>query len=124
MDTRSLNRISMVVVACAAALPVVAWIAFGLTSFIGAEVGAAVALANWFSLRHILIKVQNGTARTQTKLMTLLVLKMFALFAIVGALVATNAVDAKGFAMGISSLVLGVLLGSLGTARELAAEES
>ena len=124
MDTRTLNRISMVVVACAAALPVVAWMAFGLKSFVGAEVGAVEAVANWFSLRYILVKVQNGTARTQTKLMTLLVLKMFALFAIVGVLVATSAVDAKGFAMGVSTLVLGVLLGSLGTARDLAAEEN
>ncbi|MBK8170026.1 MAG: hypothetical protein IPK60_06745 [Sandaracinaceae bacterium] len=120
MDNRSLNRISLVVIACAAALPVVAWVALGLSVFIGAEVGAVLSVANWFSLRYIIKKVQTGTTRTQTGLMMLLIGKMFALLAIVGVLLINKMVNATGFAIGVSSLVLGVLLGSLGAARDLA----
>lgn len=123
MDTRSINRITLVIVACAAALPVVAWGTMGLHAFIGAEVGAVLSVINWFSLRYIITRVQNGTARTQTSLMVLLVLKMFALLTIVGVLLVNKIVDAPGFAVGISALVVGALLGSVGASRELTAVE-
>jgi len=113
MDRRALERITTYI-AFSAAIAVTSSFAFGGVRFgTGALVGAVVALLNWASLRWILRRVQEGSARTRAVLMTLLAGKMGVLAAIVWLVIGRLNVDAAGFGLGLGALVVGLTLGAL-----------
>lgn len=85
---------------------------FGAVAAQSAGVGTVVALGNWFLLRFIVGRVVSGDVRGQAKFSLLLVAKMGALFGVVFVLIRTGLVQAVPFTAGLSSLVIGALLGS------------
>jgi len=125
MDSLILNRITIYIAAFGAVLSAFAFLVAGPVTGVGAVVGASIALLNWAALRWVISRVRRGNTRTRAGLMVLLVLKMAALIALSWALITRWDVDAVGFAIGTSSLVAGVLLGSsrAGAAEEQAARE-
>ena len=126
MDSHILNRITIYIAAFGALLSAFAFLVAGPVTGVGAVVGASIALLNWLALRWVISRVRRGSTRTRTGLMILLVLKMAALIALSWALITRWDVDALGFAIGTSSLVAGLLLGSAraGAADEHAREEA
>lgn len=115
MDRRALERITKYI-AMSAMIAVAASYALGGARFgTGALVGAAVALLNWASLRWILRRVQEGSARTRTALMVLLAGKMGALGAVVWVVLRVLHLDAGGFGLGLGALVVGLVVGGLGS---------
>jgi hypothetical protein len=78
-----------------------------------ATIGAAVALANWYLLRFIVGKVVDGDVRGQAKFSLLLVAKMAALMGLVFVLIHARLVQPVAFTAGLSSLVVGSILGSI-----------
>lgn len=113
MDRRALERITTYI-AFSAAIAVTASYAFGGLRFgTGALVGAVVALLNWASMRWILRRVQEGSARTRAALLVLLAGKFAALAAIVWIVVGRLHVHAGGFGVGLGALVVGLTLGGL-----------
>ncbi len=125
MDSRTLNRITLHVAAAGALLSGGAFLVVGGALAVGTLVGSVVALVNWLALRWVIGRVARGSTGTRTGLMALLVLKMAALIALCWALVVRWDVHALGLGIGMSSLVIGVLLGaSRGETRaEMAREE-
>lgn len=126
MESRTLNRITLHVAAVGAVLSGGAFLVVGGAPAVGTLVGAVVAVANWLALRWVIGRVAKGSARTRAVLMTLLALKMGALMAVCYALIVRFDVHAIGFTVGISSLVVGLLLGATtgATRAEVAGEES
>ena len=113
MDRRALERITTYI-AASAAIAVTASYALGGARFgLGALVGAIVALLNWASLRWIMRRVQQGSARTRAALMMLLAGKMGVLAVIVWIVVGRLHLSAGGFGLGLGALVVGLTLGGL-----------
>ncbi len=113
MDRRALERITTYI-AVSAAIAATASYAFGGARFgLGALVGAVVALLNWASLRWIMRRVQQGSARTRAALMVLLAGKMGVLAVIVWIVVGRLHLSAGGFGLGLGALVVGLTLGGL-----------
>ena len=116
MDRRALERITSYI-AVSAAIAVTASFGFGgLRLGTGALIGAVVALLNWVSMRWILRRVQEGSARTRAALMALLTGKMGLLGLVVWIVVGRLHADATGFAIGLGALVVGLTLGGLASA--------
>jgi hypothetical protein len=88
---------------------VYAWL--GRAAAQSAAVGAGVALCNWYLLRFIVARVVSGNVRSQAKFSLLLVAKMGALMGLVLVLIRGGLVQPVAFTAGLSSLVVGALLG-------------
>ena len=113
MDRRALERITSYIAVCAAIAVAASYALGGARLGTGALVGAVVALLNWASLRWIVRRVQQGSARSRAVLMTLLAAKMGVLAAIVWIAVGRFQVHPAGFGLGLGALVVGLTLGSL-----------
>jgi len=116
-EQRVVRRVSLTIVVLAALAPVVALLtgASGHT-IVGIVLGGLLSAGNFLAIERISARVVRGTVRTQTLLMGLLVLKMSALMVLVYLLVRTFGVDAIGFVIGLSTLVLGLGLEGLRSA--------
>ncbi len=113
MDRRSLDLITLYVVALAALGSAGAWLVLGSTVGTGAVTGAGLSLANWLALRWLLGRVIASGSRSKGGLMALLVIKMLVLVTVVGLLVLRAVVSPVGLAIGLSALVVGLFAGAM-----------
>lgn len=113
MDRRAFERITTYIAVSAVIAVVGSYALGGLRLGTGALLGAVVALFNWASMRWIMRRVQQGSARTLVVLMPLLVGKLGLLAAVVWIVVGVLHADAAGFALGLGALVVGLTLGGL-----------
>jgi hypothetical protein len=86
---------------------------FSAEAAVSATVGAVVALANWFLLRFIVGRVFDSGVRRQAVFSVVLFVKLGGLIALVFFLLRSGLVLPVPFTIGVSSLALGTLLGSL-----------
>ena len=120
MNPIATQKITMLVVAMAAATSVASFFVASHALFVGALCGSVLSIANWLALRYTLSRIETASDSAQASLMMMLVLKMSALIAVVGLLIVKAKVDPVGLAFGLSTLVLGVLFGSAGAMNTLA----
>lgn len=114
MERQAVRRIGIWIGALAVVFPVVALLAGSRTqTIVGIAVGGLLAALNFIAIERIASKVVRGSVRTQAILMGLLVLKMSALMVLVYFLVRKVGVDAVGFVIGLTTLVVGVLFEAL-----------
>lgn len=73
---------------------------------LGIGVGALVAVANFWALRYLAARLFTGDARTKGMAMVLFSVKFVALATVVWVLLSTVRMDAVGFMVGISVVVL------------------
>jgi len=122
----TIHRITLAVPALGLASVVLAFLLGDARVGIAASVGAVVALANWMSLRWLVGRATQGTVRSRNGLMVLLGAKMLLLGLVCWGLLARFGLEPFGFAIGLSSLVGGIFLGSVfvSSARPALGEES
>jgi hypothetical protein len=85
-------------------------------------VGSALALVNLLVLRTIVWRVVSGDIHAKLPLVALIFLKMGAFMALVFWLIAKHWVEPVAFTVGLSSLVVGLIAGSLFRTREQRSE--
>ncbi|MEM9192071.1 MAG: ATP synthase subunit I [Myxococcota bacterium] len=120
--TDAVGKIAMYIAACGAIISGAVFLVFGAEAGVGAMVGAAVATLNALAMRWMIRKVLGGSSAARTTVMILLGFKMAILGAICYALIAIVKIDAIGFAIGLSALVFGILLGGRAAQDELSEE--
>ncbi|MGD8858656.1 MAG: hypothetical protein PVI30_01500 [Myxococcales bacterium] len=76
-------------------------------------VGAVLGVANWVALRYIVARVVGGSVQRQAGFMFVLMLKMGALAALCFLLIRAQVVSPLPFLIGLSTLVVGAIGGSL-----------
>jgi len=76
-------------------------------------VGAALALVNLVVLRSIVLRVVSGDIHTKLPLLALIFLKMGVLMFLVYLFITKQWVEPIAFTIGLSSLVVGLISGSL-----------
>lgn len=108
-EQRTVRRVSVQIAMLALLAPIVA-AALGAPRrmILGIVLGGLLAAANFLAIERISARVVRGTVRTQSILMALLVLKMTAVMVLVYVLLRTFGVDAVGFVIGLSTLVVGL----------------
>jgi hypothetical protein len=112
MNAKVVERLTWFILGLGVAVTAAAYALHGRMAGQSAAAGAGVALGNWFLLRFILARVISGSMRSKAAFSGLLVVKMGALMGIVFVLLHNRWVDALPFTLGVSSLVVGSLLGS------------
>jgi hypothetical protein len=75
--------------------------------------GVAIALANWFALRMLVDRLLGGSIRRQAGLALVLIAKVGAFMGAVFILLQGGYVQPIPFTFGVSSLMVGPILGSL-----------
>lgn len=113
MNTRLLDRIAHIVALSGVLLIVIAGLLYGLPGVLGAFVGAVVANLNWLAIRWLTTSVARGDIRRKNKLMVLLGFKTVAVLGMCWLLLTRLGLDARGFVIGITALVVGVVIGPL-----------
>ncbi len=96
-----------------------AYVLEGTSGAMGATLGALLALGNWVSLRWIRRRMETGTETTQRNMALLLVGKMMAMVALCGLIIAILHINAIGFALGLSTLVLATVVGGMMEAQQV-----
>jgi hypothetical protein len=76
-------------------------------------VGSALALVNLVVLRSIVLRVVAGDIHTKTPLLALIFIKMGVLMFLVYLFISKQWVEPIAFTIGLSSLVVGLISGSL-----------
>jgi hypothetical protein len=112
MNAKVAERLTWYILGLGLAVTVGAYAVSGRTAGQSAAAGSAVAVGNWFLLRFILTRVVAGSMRSKAAFSGLLVVKMGALMGIVFVLLHNRWVEPLAFTAGVSSLVVGSLLGS------------
>jgi hypothetical protein len=77
---------------------------------VGVAVGSLVAAANFLAFERISVWVVRGSVRAGGLLMALLVVKMTVAMVVVFLIIRAFGVDAIGFVIGLSTLVVGLLV--------------
>ncbi|MBZ0116517.1 MAG: hypothetical protein K8H88_05975 [Sandaracinaceae bacterium] len=116
MDARALDRIARYVGLSGALLSAIAFLLGGAALGAGALVGAAMALANWQAVRWLGKQLLKANDKGKMIWGTLLAVKMTAVLVIVWLVLSTGWVDPVGFAIGMSALVVGALIGAFTSA--------
>ena len=117
MDARAtFRRITVHVAAASGLLAAVALVVGGVASGLSALVGGGLAVANWLAMRWVGARLLVANERGRALLARLLAAKMAALLGVAALILSTGVVDATGFTVGLSGLVLGVLSGAFRTA--------
>ncbi|HHH31729.1 MAG TPA: hypothetical protein ENK57_25730 [Polyangiaceae bacterium] len=115
-DPKTMQRITGYVVGASALLVLTALMVGGVEMAIAAVVGGVFSVANWVALRwvggRLVVANDKGRAVWGTLLAAKMALSMF----LVWAILATGVVDPIGFAIGLSGLVLGILVGTFHSA--------
>jgi len=105
-------------VACFGAAISLASLAFGGTfSGFSSAVGAVLALFNLVVLRSIVLRVVSGDIHTKMPLVALIFLKMGSFMFLVFWFISKHWVEPLSFTLGLSSLAIGLITGSLFAAR-------
>ncbi|MBK8590905.1 MAG: ATP synthase subunit I [Sandaracinaceae bacterium] len=97
----------------AAVLVVLSFAAIGVPTGIGALVGSAVAVANWFLLRISLSKLVDARVEQRAGITLLLCLKLGLTGVVAFIAIRRLHVDPLGFMIGFGALVLGILTASI-----------
>ena len=118
----ALERITRTVAIAALAIALVAFLLGGTPTLIGALAGGALAIANARAIAWVAARVIEGTTRTRAVLLSLLGAKTAILGTCVYVLAKVFHLDGFGLCLGLSALVLGMLVASLGIARAAAQE--
>ena len=111
-DGLTFRRITAYVVGASVALTLASLLFSGATTAIGAAVGGALAVANWFAMRFVGKRLLVANDKGRMVWGGLLGLKMLVLMIVAWAVLATGVVDPIGFSVGLGSLVLGILAGA------------
>jgi hypothetical protein len=90
-----------------------AFMGLGMDAGIGALVGLAVSVGNFWALTFLTGRIFASGGRKQTAMVGLLMLKIGFLAAICFVLIARLGVDGLGFAIGCSALVVAIFATSL-----------
>jgi hypothetical protein len=80
---------------------------------LSAAAGAALALLNLLVLRTLVLRVMEGEIHRKMSLLFLIFLKMGAFLTLVSLAIARHWVEPIAFTVGLSSLVVGLITGSL-----------
>ena len=113
MNSQLNERITHVVAVAGVAMVIVAYLMWGTDAALGAFGGALVALANWGVIRWVSTRVTDQHVTGRGRLFGLLAVKTAALMGVCWLLLARVGLDPKGFMVGISALVLGIIVGPL-----------
>lgn len=97
----------------AAVLVALSFGAIGVPAGIGAVVGSALALANWFLLRVSLAKLVEARVEQRAGITLLLCLKLGLTGVVAFIAIRRLHVDPLGFMIGFGALVLGILTASI-----------
>jgi hypothetical protein len=111
MSKTAIARLTWFILGLGLVVTAVVYVWLGRAAAQSAAVGAVVALCNWYLLRVIVARVVSGNMRSQAKFSLLLVAKMGALMGLVLVLIRSGLVQPVAFTAGLSSLVVGALLG-------------
>jgi hypothetical protein len=85
----------------------------GVHAGLSAAGGATLALLNLLVLRTLVLRVMEGEIRRKLPLLFLIFLKMGAFLTLVSLAIARHWVEPIAFTLGLSSLVVGLITGSL-----------
>jgi len=107
----AIDRLSAAIAGAGAFAGASAWALGGAHTGNGALVGALVVYLNWIALRWLLERFVHRGAR-RGPLVALLLLKMVAIFVVCWVLVVRVGVHGLGFALGLTALPIGLVLGA------------
>lgn len=112
-ERHTLRRITWFVLGASVLLTAIAFALGGLERGVGAGIGGAVAVLNWWGMRWIGERLLRANDKGRLVWGSLLAIKMAAVLGVVWAILATGLVDPLGFGIGMSALVVGILVGAL-----------
>lgn len=112
MTPTSSRRLTWFILGLGVAVTVGVYVRLGLPAAGSSALGVVIALANWYLLRVIVGRATSGRAGNYGRFAVLLLTKMVALLGLLFILLRSGLVDVLPFTLGLSSLVLGTLLGS------------
>jgi len=112
MSAKVVERLTWFIVGIGLAVTAGAYALHGSAACLSVAAGSAVALGNWFLLRFILARVIAGSMRNKAMFSGLVVVKMAALMILVFVLLHSHWVQPLPFTIGVSTLIVGSLLGS------------
>ena len=116
LEQRAVRRIARNIAILAIVAPLVAALAGAPGRvLLGVALGALLAAGNFLAIERISARVVRGSVRTQSLLMGLLVVKMSAVMVLVYLVIRTFGVNAIGFVIGLSTMVLGLMAEGLRT---------
>ena len=116
LEQRAVRRIARNIAILAVVAPLVAALAGAPGRvLLGVLLGALLAAGNFLAIERISARVVRGSVRTQSLLMGLLVVKMSAVMVLVYLVIRTFGVNAIGFVIGLSTMVLGLMAEGLRT---------
>ncbi len=121
--TAIIDKITFYIAALGGVATVLAFAVGGVRVGLGAFVGAGVALANWAFLRWLMHRMADQGTSHRQRWMLLLTAKMIAMMMACWVLITGLGINPMGFVIGLSSLVLGVVVGAL-VHRTMATDDS
>ena len=111
MDRHQLTRVDAYVASWGAAIALASLLFGDLFVFLGALIGAAIALANWIAFRYLGLRIAAAGNRAIFGLF--LALKMTLVLGLIAAVLVLAPVNPLAFIIGLSSLVMGIMTHSL-----------
>jgi hypothetical protein len=122
--TKPEDRLVLIVAASGALISLGSLVFDGAVAALSATVGSLLALANLVVLRSIVVRVVAGDIHTKLPLLGLIFLKMGGFMLLVYWFITKHWVEPIAFTLGFSSLVVGLIAGSLFAARSRQRSES
>jgi hypothetical protein len=122
--TKPADRLTLVVAAFGSVISLTELVFEGAHAGMSAGVGAALALLNLVVLRSILVRVVVGDIHNKLPLLSLIFVKLGGFMFLVYWLITKHIVEPVAFTVGFSSLVAGLIAGSLFIARSGQRSES
>jgi hypothetical protein len=113
MNRAVAERLTWVIAGLGLVTTVAVYPLWGMAAARSTLVGAVLGLANWIALRYIVGRVVGGSVQRQAGFMFVLVIKMGALAALCFLLIRAQVVSPLPFLLGLSTLVVGAIGGSL-----------
>jgi hypothetical protein len=116
-------RLIAFVAASGAAISVLSLVVWGSFAGLSTAAGAALALLNLLVLRTLVLKITGGEIHTTLPFVALVMVKMGVFMGLVYWAITEQWVAPIAFTLGLSSLVVGLIAGSLSVARSAARNE-
>lgn len=122
--TKPADRLTLVVAALGSLISLAELVFEGAHAGMSAAVGAALAILNLVVLRTILVRVVSGDIHNKLPLLSLIFVKLGGFMLLVYWLITKHIVEPVAFTIGFSSLVAGLIAGSLFITRSRQRSES
>jgi hypothetical protein len=122
--TKPTDRLTLVVAAFGLVISMAELALAGAHAGMSAAVGAALAILNLVVLRTILVRIVVGDFHNKLTLVSLIFVKLGGFMFLVYWLISKHIVEPIAFTVGFSSLVAGLIAGSLFIARSRQRSES